>query len=120
MTRFDALDGSSRTRCTVRSIVSFASLDGSYIRNRRPKDCRRVRCDTGHDAYSVSPEGERCVVFDVVLFWISWRFGQIRRAAARRIGTTYAPDFLGLMEVALVSGEEGMVSTRFCRKVSCT
>lgn len=28
---------------------------------------------------------------------------QIRRAAARRIGTTYAPDFLGLMEVGLVS-----------------
>ncbi|CAM9423058.1 unnamed protein product [Ascophyllum nodosum] len=27
---------------------------------------------------------------------------QLRRAAARRIGTTYAPDFLGLMEVALI------------------
>ncbi|CAN0308491.1 unnamed protein product, partial [Ectocarpus fasciculatus] len=27
---------------------------------------------------------------------------QIRRAAARRIGTTYAPDFLGLMEVGLI------------------
>lgn len=37
------------------------------------------------------------------------RVMQIRRAAARRIGTTYAPDFLGLMEVALVRAVAGWV-----------
>lgn len=28
---------------------------------------------------------------------------QIKRATARRVGSTYAPDFLGLMEVALIN-----------------
>lgn len=43
-----------------------------------------------------------CSVFSFsFLLVISWP--QVRRAAARRIGTTYAYDFLGLMEVGLVS-----------------
>ena len=28
---------------------------------------------------------------------------QQKRSAARRVGSTYAPDFLGLMEVALIN-----------------
>ena len=44
---------------------------------------------------------------------------QIKRATARRVGSTYAPDFLGLMEVALINSWQVYLISRVSFISSC-
>ena len=44
---------------------------------------------------------------------------QIKRATARRVGSTYAPDFLGLMEVALINAWQVCLRVYECDRRAC-